>query len=131
VACRVVLGAGELGAVSWRLGFWWLAGVGLILAIAVATMLREPARGGRSRGVAQVSVAANGADAIAVLHKPVQRRSLWSDVRYVLSIRTNVVLVVGSSFGYFSSLPYSSFRHCSWITWRWRSRSWLRSGWAV
>jgi hypothetical protein len=96
-------------APSHAVGFWWLAGVGLILAVAVATMLREPARGGRSRLVAQVSVAAHDADTIAVLHKPVQRRSPWSDVRYVLSIRTNVVLVVGSSFGYFFTTGLSTF----------------------
>src|SRR5262249_55994319 len=50
-ACTAVglLVAGELGAVSWRLGFGWLAVVGLVLAVAVGTMLREPIRGGSSR----------------------------------------------------------------------------------
>ena len=50
-ACTAVglLVAGELGAVSWRLGFSWLAVVGFILAVAVATMLREPIRGESSR----------------------------------------------------------------------------------
>ena len=41
-----LLVAGELGAISWRLGFCWLAVVGFALAVAVATMLREPRRGG-------------------------------------------------------------------------------------
>jgi predicted MFS family arabinose efflux permease len=102
-ACTAVglLVAGELGAVSWRLGFWWLAGVGLILAVSVAAMLREPLRGGRSRLAAE----AGGITS----HENAQRRSVWRDVRYVLSIRTNVVLVVGSSFGYFFFTGLSTF----------------------
>ena len=120
-ACTAValLVAGELGAVSWRLGFWWLAVVGLILAIAVATMLREPLRGGRITSAANpdsmaMSVAARDGyaatqDASLVLHENPQRRSLWREVRYVLSIRTNVVLVVGCSFGYFFFTGLSTF----------------------
>jgi predicted MFS family arabinose efflux permease len=102
-ACTAVglLVAGELGAVSWRLGFWWLAAVGLILAVAVAAMLREPLRGGRSRPAAEAGGITSPADA--------PRRSVWRDVRYVLSIRTNVVLVVGSSFGYFFFTGLSTF----------------------
>jgi MFS family permease len=34
---------------------------------------------------------------------------VWRDVRYVLTIRTNVVLVVGSSFGYFFFTGLSTF----------------------
>lgn len=98
-ACTAVglLVSGQLGAVSWRLGFWWLALVGLAVAVAVATMLREPVRGGSTRP----------ADAAPAY--PTQRRSLWREVRYVLSIRTNVVLVVGSSFGYFFMAGLSTF----------------------
>lgn len=105
-ACTAVglLVAGELGAVSWRLGFCWLAVVGLSLAVAVATMLREPPRGGSSR----IGDTASVADT-AVPHEKAQRRSVWRDVRYVLSIRTNVVLVVGSSFGYFFFTGLSTF----------------------
>ncbi len=99
-ACTAVglLVAGELGAVSWRLGFCWLAVVGLILAVAVATMLREPRRG-----------ATTSAANTAAVHENAQCRSVWRDVRYVLSIRTNVVLVVGSSFGYFFFTGLSTF----------------------
>ncbi len=63
-ACTAVglLVAGELGAVSWRLGFCWLAVVGLILAVAVATMLREPRRGGSSRLGGEASDTASAAD---------------------------------------------------------------------
>jgi MFS family permease len=128
-ACTAVglLVSGELAAVNWRLGFWWLAVVGLILAVAVATMLREPLRGGRGRFAAEdsgitsaanpvsspITVAArDGAaaqDASLVLRENGQRRSLWWAVRNVLSIRTNVVLVVGSSFGYFFFTGLSTF----------------------
>jgi predicted MFS family arabinose efflux permease len=105
-ACTAVglLVAGELGAVSWRLGFCWLAVVGLILAVAVATLLREPRRGGSNRIDDTVSAATATA-----LHENAERRSVWRDVRYVLSIRTNVVLVVGSSFGYFFFTGLSTF----------------------
>jgi len=83
-----LLVAGELGAVSWRLGFGWLAAVGLLLGIAVAALLREPLRGSMENA---------------------RRRSVWRDLRWVLSIRTNVVLVVGSSFGYFFFTGLSTF----------------------
>lgn len=98
-ACTAVglLVSGQLGAVSWRLGFWWLGLVGLAVAVAVATMLREPVRGGSTRA------------ASATPAYPTQRRCLWREVRYVLSIRTNVVLVVGSSFGYFFMAGLSTF----------------------
>jgi predicted MFS family arabinose efflux permease len=108
-ACTAIglLVAGELGAVSWRLGFCWLAVVGLILAVAVATMLREPIRGGSSRraGADGTTSAANSATPL----ENAEPRSVWREVRYVLSIRTNIVLVVGSSFGYFFFTGLSTF----------------------
>jgi predicted MFS family arabinose efflux permease len=93
-ACTAVglLVAGVLGAVSWRLGFAWLAAVGFALAVAVATLLREPLR----RTTLAPDTTARGL-------------SLWRDVRYVVSIRTNVVLVLGSSFGYFFTTGLSTF----------------------
>jgi predicted MFS family arabinose efflux permease len=103
-ACTAValLVAGELGTMSWRLGFCWLAVVGLILTVAVVTMLREPVRGGSSR---PSDITANS----VALQQNSQRRSVWREVRYVMSIRTNVVLVVGSSFGYFFFTGLSTF----------------------
>lgn len=89
-----LLVAGELGAVGWRLGFGWLAVMGLILSVAVATLLREPLRGGRPR-------TDKTADS--------RRRSIWRELRWVLSIRTNVVLIAASSFGYFFSAGLSTF----------------------
>jgi sugar phosphate permease len=100
--------AGELGALSWRLGFCWLAVVGFVLAIAVATMLREPLRGGHSRlgdSAADMPTVAGP----RVLDENARRRSVWRDLRWVLSIRTNVVLIAGSSFGYFFSTGLSTF----------------------
>lgn len=88
-----LLVAGELGAISWRLGFGWLAGVGFLLSIAVATLLREPLRASRLGGRTQ--------------HSPA--RSVWRELRWVLSIRTNVVLIAASSFGYFFSTGLSTF----------------------
>lgn len=119
-ACTAVglLVAGELGAVSWRLGFWWLAVVGLILTVAVETMLREPHRGGRSRLAAEASG--------IVVHENTERGGLWRSVRYVLSIRTNVVLVVGSSFGYFFFTGLSTFGVALL-----RGRFQIGQGWAI
>jgi MFS family permease len=101
-----LLVSGQLAAVNWRLGFWWLAAVGLILGIAIASTLREPVRGERNRPAAE-SVGATSANPHE-LPAPTGR-SFWSAVRYVLSIRTNVVLVVGSSFGYFFMAGLSTF----------------------
>jgi predicted MFS family arabinose efflux permease len=97
-----LLVAGELGALSWRLGFCWLAVVGFALAIAVATMLREPLRGGHSRLGHRLAEDPPVVDDDAP-------RSVWRDLRWVLSIRTNVVLTLGSSFGYFFSTGLSTF----------------------
>lgn len=42
--------SGDLaGVLSWRVGFWWLAVPGLILAWSIRRYLPEPARGGQSR----------------------------------------------------------------------------------
>jgi MFS family permease len=106
-----LLVAGELGALSWRLGFCWLAVVGFALAVAVATTLREPLRGGLSRlgeGTPDISSAA---DPLVPdeSDENVRRRSIWTDLRWVLSIRTNVVLIAASSFGYFFSTGLSTF----------------------
>jgi MFS family permease len=129
-ACTALglLVSGELAAVNWRLGFWWLAAVGLVLALAMATMLREPLRGSRGRLAADASGITSAANPDNVpmpvapcdgyaaqqhpsllLHNNAQGRSLWWAVRYVLSIRTNIVLVVGSSFGYFFFTGLSTF----------------------
>jgi MFS family permease len=96
-----LLVAGELGAISWRLGFCWLAVVGFVLAVAVATMLREPRRGGLGNGQPGASAVASPGHVLG--------RTAWRDLRAVLSIRTNAVLIAASSFGYFFSTGLSTF----------------------
>jgi predicted MFS family arabinose efflux permease len=75
-----LVGSGEVaGALSWRWGFWWLIIPGLALAHAIRGGLDEPPR--------------TQADP--------RRISLARAVRCVVRVRTNVVLVVASSLGYF------------------------------
>lgn len=118
-------------ALSWRASFWVLAAVGLALAAALWRWLPEPARGGQSRmrpGETKVPEADDGADrqatsspadevvdaveteieqagvepyAARVLHADPARLPWWQAVRYVLSIRTNVILIIASALGYF------------------------------
>lgn len=105
--------SGLLAPISWRLGFWWLAVAGAGLAVAVKRVLPEPTRGGRGHipvanpgarnDIVMDEVIAQhvSADPARVLHENPERRSLWWAVRYVLTIRTNVVLIVASAIGYF------------------------------
>lgn len=103
-----LLVAGQLGAVSWRLGFCWLSVMGSVLAVAVATMLREPLRGRHTRLGGRAAETPSMA-VLPVLDGTARRRSVWRDLRWVLEIRTNVVLIVASSFGYFFSTGLSTF----------------------
>ncbi|AFM17406.1 sugar phosphate permease [Mycolicibacterium chubuense NBB4] len=125
--------SGGIAGVTWRLGFWWLAAVGLVLAVVVAKFLPEPQRGGGSRiavGATEVTPAGDGtaepltdgdepetrdrdpvATALTAAHVPShpqsvlqndpRKRSLWWAMRYIVSIRTNLALIVASSLGYF------------------------------
>lgn len=116
---------------SWRAPFALLAILGLGLAWAIHGVLPEPARGGASRlAVGATTVrsaeavhASSEGDApwvasATLLDKEVRRarippreelrlreppdgRSILWAVRYVLSVRTNVVLILASSLGYF------------------------------
>jgi MFS family permease len=133
----VVVSGDLAGAVSWRLGFGWLAIPGILLAVAIKRLLVEPARGGQSRlwpGATELISAKDvrraGAEAprrprateslerdqelaqevvrrqeerpypkLVLREDPVQM-SLPTAVRYVLSVRTNAVLIVASALGY-------------------------------
>ncbi|MEO8851568.1 MAG: MFS transporter, partial [Allobranchiibius sp.] len=118
-------------AVSWRAPFALMAALGLGLAWAIRGVLPEPARGGASRlavGATKIPTAQDVAHSQhgdnpvvakeTVLDKEVRRahippheglrlreapdhRSIWWAIRYVLSVRTNVVLIIASSLGYF------------------------------
>src|SRR5579884_2819476 len=98
---------GEFAALSWRLAFVILAVPAFALAWFVLT-LREPPRGGHAEDVheptdAQRLAAARGIepDPRLVLREDPRRLDIVSATRYVLAIRTNVILIVSSACGYF------------------------------
>lgn len=122
--------SGDIAAVSsWRVAFFLLAVPGFALAWLIWRALPEPARNGPSRipagadripgvggnppsPVAHDEDGAVGADHVStttaadphvhlVLHDDPTRKSLWWAIQYVLSIRTNRVLIVASALGYF------------------------------
>jgi predicted MFS family arabinose efflux permease len=151
----VAVGYGAAGFLSpllgWRSAFVLLGVLSVILALAVRTLLPEPARGGASwippgattiltaaqvawrlpeaphehaihephaqpdneRGEQLEEEPAEGEVGVEVEQAHIQtrpgmvlrtdptRRSLWWAVRYVLSVRTNLVLIVASGLGYF------------------------------
>jgi predicted MFS family arabinose efflux permease len=95
------------GLVGWRAAFAWLVLPGLALA-AIVWRLDEPARGraGRvqtKRRGAAGAVAAHGVEPYPeqVLHTDPQRAGLWWAVRYVLRVRTNLVVIAASALTYF------------------------------
>jgi predicted MFS family arabinose efflux permease len=100
------------GVLGWRWAFGVLAAAGLLLAGAVHRLPEPPRRRagpaqpgpGRSDDLAQRAVLAAGVgpeEGSTVLPPAPERYSLRTAVRVVLRVRTNVRLVVASSFGYF------------------------------
>jgi MFS family permease len=76
--------SGNLGALlSWRWSFWVLVPPAVVLAVALRRWLPEPPRGGRGDDDEHV------------------RMSLPAALRYVLSVRTNLMLLVAASVGNF------------------------------
>ncbi|HET7386739.1 MAG TPA: MFS transporter [Nocardioidaceae bacterium] len=114
-------------ALSWRYAFWVLAVPSVVLSWAIWQRLPEPARDGSSRLMPagsshpfapqdehasqdgqpddQVTRETRRHDVSPrdplVLHEDPTRRPLWWAVKYVLSIRTNRVLIVASALGFF------------------------------
>ena len=116
---------------SWRVSFWVLGGLGMVLAVVLWRCLPEPSRGGQSRiplGASEVPAAGEGAEPVASGRAPevaqpgsLQRvirwrgvrprhalmsmnpatASLWRAVRYVLAVPTYRTLIVASALGYF------------------------------
>ncbi len=96
--------------VSWRLAFWILGGAGIGLAVAFwrlaeparTRMRRAPSDSGRAPGPdpdgARPAVVA---DPRLVLDGDQADLALWSAVRYLLSIRTNVIVLVATTVGNF------------------------------
>ncbi len=96
--------------VSWRLAFWLLGGAGTGLAVAFwrvgeparTRMRRRPPGSGPAPGPdpddARPAVAA---DPRLVLDGDQADLGLWSAVRYLLSIRTNVIVIAATTVGNF------------------------------
>jgi MFS family permease len=112
---------GDIAALSWRAAFVILALPAFVLAWLV-WRLPEPARGARepliAEGVAEESEEEreradhSAAQQLArekhiepheelVLTESPRRLGLWASTRYILRIRTNVVLIIASAFGYY------------------------------
>jgi MFS family permease len=112
---------GDIAALSWRAAFVLLALPAFVLAWLVYR-LREPARGGRDAllapGTAPVEADASDVDQSTdaqrlvrerglspdpdlVLDKDPRRLNLLAATRYILRIRTNVILILASAGGYF------------------------------
>ncbi|MGI5205065.1 MFS transporter [Spirillospora sp. CA-108201] len=106
-----LLAGGNIAAfASWRVSFWFVAALGFVLAALLWRMLPEPERG--SRGAAggrggeelaqrQVDEAGVRPDPRNVLAEDPERMTLPQAVRYVLAIRTNVIIILASAIGYF------------------------------
>ncbi|MCO5992965.1 MFS transporter [Actinoallomurus rhizosphaericola] len=125
----LLVGGNLAPLLTWRAAFAVLAVLGLGLVYVIARRLPEPARGGQSRlrpgetrlgeragggeedaeqgpdqdDVARSAVREHGVrpDPALVLRRDPEAMSLWAAARYVLRIRTNVVLIVASALGYF------------------------------
>ena len=118
-AAAALLLAGQMAAWwSWRGSFWVLVVPGPILAVALLRLLPEPARGGFDRGAGidpTGHMTATGDPTLAglvhdagiqprerlVLHDDPATKSLRWAIRYVLSIRTNVLLIAASALAYY------------------------------
>jgi MFS family permease len=64
-----IFAGGQLGALTWRLSFAWLAIPGIALAVALWRLLPEPARGGQSRLAEGAQVIPSAGD-VAAGHVP-------------------------------------------------------------
>lgn len=116
--------SGDIASVfSWRFSFWLLAAIGMLMALALWKLLPEPQRGAttnslrdfsekegtrRSAKEAYQSVVSKEVEAEnvsphreLVLHEDPVDLSWWRVLRYVLKIRTNVILMLAMALGYF------------------------------
>ncbi|HZY77414.1 MAG TPA: MFS transporter [Jatrophihabitantaceae bacterium] len=95
--------AGEFANLSWRAPFLVLA-VPSALVCWLVLRLPEPERGGASRlpdGADGFDDSLGDAADTPDADEATADLTLWQAVRHVLSIRTNVVLIVASALGYF------------------------------
>jgi MFS family permease len=101
--------SGEISALaSWRLAFWWLVLPSAAVAYAV-WRLPEPARGRQDRLAADRDPPQQH-DLRPVTTEPVRHlilrtdpagASIWWVARYVLRVRTNLLIIAVSALGYF------------------------------
>lgn len=106
--------SGELAAwFGWRYAFWWLV-IPSVAMIWATHRLAEPSRGetgylqaSGERAEGEVMAASTVQEARVqphqdlVLQSDPTRRSVWWAIKYVLRVRTNVVLILASALGYF------------------------------
>ncbi len=106
--------SGDLGsALSWRYGFGWLAIPGVVLALLIWRGLVEPdrARPGHAADEEPVEGEQQSIRELArrrrvrpyrdlILRRDPTKMGLWQAVRYVLRVRTNVVLIVSTALAY-------------------------------
>ncbi|GAA2133638.1 hypothetical protein GCM10009727_27060 [Actinomadura napierensis] len=108
----LVVGGNVAAALSWRFSFWFVAVLGVALALAVWRLLPEPGRGvqgrpaGSPRGdteAAQQAVEESDVEPRPenVLAADPARMTLPQAARHVLRIRTNVIIILASAIGYF------------------------------
>jgi predicted MFS family arabinose efflux permease len=118
-AAILLLFAGQMAAWwSWRGSFWLLAIPDAILAFALLKWLPEPTRGGMEHDTGPIVDIAAGAQRTASVHRLVAergiqprpeqvltedptRKSLGWAIRYVLTIRSNVLLIIASALVYY------------------------------
>lgn len=114
-----LISGGLASALSWRYAFWWLA-VPSVALVWVMWKLPEPARGGQRplqtgtghrRGLAARAVRDAGIrpHPDLILRTDPAGWPIWRAVRYVLRVRTNVVIIVASALGYFYFTGLRSF----------------------
>lgn len=130
--------AAAFGPGSWRLAFFVLAIPSIIVALVIRRTFPEPVRGGGSRlecgatdfAVADASQASTAveeqeftqseaqeqvmqervrADPGLLLRGDPEQMSIWTTARYILRIRTNVILIVASALGYFYFTGVATF----------------------
>lgn len=118
-AATALVLAGQMAAWwNWRGSFWVLVVPGPILAIALLRFLPEPARGGydRGAGIDPTGHTTSGGDptlaglvhdagvapheSLVLRTDPATNSLRWA-IRYVLTIRTNVLLIASSALAYY------------------------------
>lgn len=89
----------DIAAVSWRAAFWLIAAFGLGLVFALFKWLPEPRR--TRTGETGEHERADPPDRALTSDEDPERWSLWRATKYVLSVRTNVLLIIASAIGFF------------------------------